>query len=154
MEVWLGSNVLRGTNGVLIVDGEEQIKLEVGEEDGALLVTMDLYDSKGRRVAKLRRNAWVFNEENQFEVDARPIAQGRGSAFTMRETATGDRILVGSAFRMGSVRIHQAKFWTKSGRLIEITVDGELRLAGVSFRDCAFVGTGPIVLEGPTLRLG
>ncbi len=63
MELNIGSNIIKNTNGVLSVEGEKQIYLEIGEKDKQLLLTMDIFDSKGEHIAKLRRNAWVFNNK-------------------------------------------------------------------------------------------
>ena len=58
MEINIGSNIIRNTNGVLNVEGKDQVSLEV-REDGQLLVTMDVYDDAGKHTARLRRNAWT-----------------------------------------------------------------------------------------------
>ena len=65
MELDIGSNIIRNTSGVLNVSGEQQISLKFDERD-RLLLTMDIYDSTGIHIAKLRRNAWVFNNKGQF----------------------------------------------------------------------------------------
>jgi len=50
------------------VQGKQQLSLAIGQRDNRLLLNMDIYDDKGRHVAKLRRNAWVFNDKDRFEV--------------------------------------------------------------------------------------
>jgi len=71
MEINIGSNIYRNTSGVLNVAGKEQIFLEIGN-DSQLLLTMDIYDNKSQHIAKLRRNAWVFNNNNRFTITTHP----------------------------------------------------------------------------------
>ena len=72
MDINIGSNTLRNTNGVVIAHGQELIRIEVGESDGQLLLTMGMYMPTGSEVAKLERNAWVSNEGDRFEITAEP----------------------------------------------------------------------------------
>ncbi len=72
MEVIVGSNIIRNTSGVLNVSGKDQIGLEVDEETTQLLLTMDIYNPSGKKIAKLRRNAWVFNEGNIYDITTVP----------------------------------------------------------------------------------
>jgi hypothetical protein len=52
------SNRVVNASGVIRVMGQDQVKLEL-DDDGQLLLTMDLYDADRTHVGKLRRNAWV-----------------------------------------------------------------------------------------------
>lgn len=55
MDLAIGSNSFRNTNGVLAIHGKEQIVLEIAAENDQLLLTMDLYSADGRQVAHLRQ---------------------------------------------------------------------------------------------------
>jgi len=44
IELHVGSNVFRTTNGVIKLQGKEQLVLEVRPDPPTLLLTMDLYD--------------------------------------------------------------------------------------------------------------
>jgi len=66
MDLKIGSNAFRNTNGVLVIQGKEQVVLELRAENRQLLLTMDLYDQESKHVAHLRRNAWGFNADNRF----------------------------------------------------------------------------------------
>ncbi len=60
MEVTMGSNVIRNTNGIFKIEGKDQIYLEL-DQNSQLLLTMDVYDTKGIQVAKLIRNLFSFD---------------------------------------------------------------------------------------------
>ena len=68
LEIRLGSNIFRNTNGVIRVQGKEQLVLELAPDQERILLTIDLYDGSGNHVAHLRRNRWAFNDGNiRFE---------------------------------------------------------------------------------------
>ena len=74
MDLLIGSNNFRNTNGVLAIQGKEQIVFELVPEDDLLLLTMDLYDERGRQTAHLRRNHWKFNVEDRFAFSTTPAS--------------------------------------------------------------------------------
>ncbi len=69
LEIRLGSNIFRNTNGVLRVQGKEQLVLELSPEHDHILLTIDLYDGSGNHVAHLRRNRWAFNDDTRFIIN-------------------------------------------------------------------------------------
>lgn len=71
LELRIGSNVFRRTNGVVTIHGKEQLVIEAKSEQRLLLVTLDLYDEHGTRIAHLRRNVLTLNEGERFTVDVR-----------------------------------------------------------------------------------
>lgn len=79
-ELLIGSNVFRDTNGVVTIEEKEQLVLEWRPDEGLLLVTMDLYDERGVRVAHLRRNMFVVNRLEQFGIEAHRSGDGIESA--------------------------------------------------------------------------
>ena len=56
LELHVGSNIFRTTNGVVKLQGKEQIVIEVQPDPPALLLTMDFYDERGQRIGHIRRN--------------------------------------------------------------------------------------------------
>ncbi|MEE8613259.1 MAG: hypothetical protein V3S85_03890, partial [Nitrospirales bacterium] len=72
MDILIGSNQLRNTNGTFVAQEQEFIKLELGENDEGLLLTMNLYNPTGTQVAKLERNSWVSNDQDRFQLNAGP----------------------------------------------------------------------------------
>ncbi len=115
MELNIGSNIIKNTNGVLSVEGEKQIYLEIGEKDKQLLLTMDIFDSKGEHIAKLRRNAWVFNNKNRFEITTNP------KSLKLIDKKTNLVVVEINVVGKNKVEILHGKFYTHKGNLLEIT---------------------------------
>jgi len=67
MDITLGSNNLRNTNGVFTAQGKDLLWVEIGEKDGPPIVSMDVYTPTGAQVAKLERNVWQSNEKDRYE---------------------------------------------------------------------------------------
>ena len=104
MELNIGSNIIRNTSGVLNVAGKEQIFLEIGD-DGQLLLTMDLYDLNGKHIAKLRRNAWAFNDGERFTVTTNP------SDLVLSEQRSGDVVVRVWVVDRGHIEIQEGRFF-------------------------------------------
>ena len=124
MDLKLGSNSFRNTSGVLTLQGKEQIVLELKPETFQLLLTMDLYNAEGLRVAHLRRNTWVLNKEEAFAFASGPQAP---TLFTdhawvrMTERLTGEMVFEGKVVDKDVVEISSARFFTHLGQLVEIS---------------------------------
>ena len=138
MELNIGSNILRNTSGVLKVAGQEQIFLEVGE-NGQLLLTMDLYDETGKHIAKLRRNAWAFNEGERFAITTNP------SDLTLRESKSGAIVVRARVLDPTHIEIPEGRFFTHRGHLLEITPDYWRVAGGITMSGNIFDGGGGAV---------
>ncbi len=138
MELNIGSNILRNTSGVLKVAGQEQIFLEVGE-NGQLLLTMDLYDQTGKHIAKLRRNAWAFNEGERFAITTNP------SDLTLRESKSGAIVVRARVLDPTHIEIPEGRFFTHRGHLLEITPDYWRVAGGLTMSRNVFDGGGGAV---------
>ncbi len=138
MELNIGSNILRNASGVLKVAGQEQIFLEVGE-NGQLLLTMDLYDETGKHIAKLRRNAWAFNEGERFAITTNP------SDLTLRESKSGAIIVRARVLNPTHIEILEGRFFTHRGHLLEITPDYWRVAGGITMSGNIFDGGGGAV---------
>ena len=129
MELNIGSNIIRNTSGVLRVEEREQIFLELGERDRQLLLTMDIYDSVGNHIAKLRRNAWTFNEQDRFTVTTHP------SSLRLVDTTSDDLIVEANVISEDRIAVPHGRFYTHQGHLVEITpefwrINGSLTMSG------------------------
>ena len=117
MELTIGSNRLRNTDGIICVRGSRQIFLEWGAFDSQLLLTMDLYGKGGGRLARLRRNHWTFNDNDRF--DFRADARG----INLVDTKSGHVVLEARVLGHDSVVITQGTFFSSAGHQIEITLE-------------------------------
>ena len=116
MELNIGSNVFRDTNGILFVDGREQISLEIGDINGKLLLNMDIYDEKGEHLAKLHRNSWSFvSNKDRFEITTNP------EALKLIDNNNGNVIIEANVVNSNEINILNGRFYSHNGLLIEVT---------------------------------
>lgn len=123
LELSIGSNVFRDTNGILKLQGREQIVLEHRPDEQRLLLTMDLYDDQGTHVAHIRRNAIVFNSGGRFVFHSAPAggADPGGTGFHIYDRSTGETVLEAAALPNGKIRLSSGRFYTHKGQLVEVT---------------------------------
>ncbi len=117
MDIAIGSNQLRNTNGIFVAQDQDLIKVERHAEDRGILLSMDLYNPAGTRIARLERNQWTSNEHNRFEIQTSP-----------ESVTLVDHTLKGSVFSVqthaeDSVHVPQAKFYLPGGTVSEVTAD-------------------------------
>ncbi len=94
LELRIGSNIFRSTNGVVKIHGKEQLVIEVKPDPGLLLATLDLYNERGVRIAHLRRNVLTLNDNERFTIDD-PLGQRLSSVDS--PSILGDRSAVGAS---------------------------------------------------------
>ena len=116
MELNFGSNIVSNSNGILTIEGKNQIHIEVGDESQPLL-TMNLYDDKGKSVGMLTRNELVDNPGNRFATTI------TSSSLKLTDTTSDQLILAVNVVEGNIVQILQGKFYTHFGKLLEITPD-------------------------------
>ncbi len=116
MDLQIGSNTFRNTNGMLRVEGETQVILERGVRDDPLLLTMDIRDPQGGCVARLDRNAWVSNPQDRYAIIITPPS-------SLRLMDTFDDVLVVEADLVApdQMAVTNAKFYTHRGTRADIT---------------------------------
>jgi hypothetical protein len=146
--VHIGSNVIQNTPGVLVVEGNRQISLERGHRDAQLLLTMDVYESNGAHVAKLRRNAWAFNDTGRFDITTNP------RSLQLIDKQTDNIVVEAQVPDRDRVQVPRGAFYTPSGVSIEITPQylriGTNTLSGNHFDNCG----NAIALGGGGMGLG
>ncbi len=124
LELLIGSNLFRNTNGVVKINGKEQLVIETNPEEGALLLTADLYGEDGARIAHLRRNVLMLNRTGQIAVEThRSQADFHADAPWVRllNRQSGEILLEARALSRRRVHIMSGKFRSHKGSLIEIT---------------------------------
>ncbi len=124
LELHVGSNIFRTTNGVIKFQGKEQIVLEVQSDPPALLLTMDFYDEQGQRIGHLRRNQLSAGGTGRFGVGlaAAPDATlDDPLTVTVSERATGSTVIEVYLFQRRKIRFTTAHFHTHKGELVSIS---------------------------------
>lgn len=150
MDLTIGSNSFRNTNGVLTIHGKEQIVFEFALDSDQLLLTMDLYDAAGRQVAHLRRNAWKFNVDDRFAFSttaSSPSLYGSAPWLRLTDQERGETVLEASVADGNKLQILHGNLYTQKGQLLEIT-SHLCRIAGVVtlFGDTRDARGGAIVI--------
>jgi hypothetical protein len=124
LELRLGSNIFRNTNGVVKVQGKEQLVLETGVGPDRVLLTMDFYDGSGNHIAHLRRNRWAFNEGNRFSIhtsDSPPSLFPHLPWLKITDDETNETLVEAAIAPGGKIHVATGKFYSHRGQLIEIT---------------------------------
>jgi len=132
MELNIGTNIFRNTNGIVKLHGKEQVFLEVQAEPPSLVMTIDLYDANGSHIAHLRRNKWAFNQKNRFDLQtSTTLALFTYPAWLrIMDKETGDTVLDVNLVKEDTVHILKGKFLTHKGQPFEVTPHF-WRLAGI-----------------------
>lgn len=124
LELRIGSNIFRSTNGVVKIHGKEQLVIEVKPERGLLLATLDLYNERGVRIAHLRRNVLMLNDSERFTV-AVPLSQGLSSvdspSILVTDLQAGHVVLEARMASEHRVDLTCGKLYSHKGMPVEIT---------------------------------
>jgi hypothetical protein len=124
LELHIGSNIFRTTNGVIKLQGKEQIVLEVQPEPAALWLTMDFYDEQGQRIGHLRRNQLSPAGSSRFAVCAMSPSDATvddSLTVTVSDRTTGNTVIEVYLFQRRKIRISSAHFHTHKGGLVSIS---------------------------------
>ena len=119
LELRIGSNIFRNTNGVVTIHGKEQLVVELKPELGQLLITLDLYNEQGIRNAHLRRNVLTLNERGRFAVET---SHGQTlPAIQLSDLQSGDLALEVHMMSVHRVDLVCGKLFSHKGMPVEIT---------------------------------
>lgn len=124
LELHMGSNVFRNINGVVKLQGKEQMFWEVVPDLETLLLTMDLYDDKGVRVGHIRRNVIKSGEIGRFTVTANLHANARpdsAPSVTVSDRSNGQTVVEAFLVQGRKIRIAAGSFYTHKGELVQIS---------------------------------
>ncbi|MDF0674237.1 MAG: hypothetical protein P0120_07825 [Nitrospira sp.] len=124
LELRIGSNIFRSTNGVVKIHGKEQLVIEVKPERGLLLATLDLYNERCIRIAHLRRNVLTLNDSGRFTVEV-PLGKGLSSvdspSILVTDLQSGHVVLEARMASMTRVDLTCGKLYSHKGMPVEIT---------------------------------
>lgn len=126
LELLIGSNIFRNTNGIVKIQGKEQLVIEFQPEQGLLLATMDLYNENGAHIAHLRRNVFRLNLSERFAVEAHRSQQDvQGDYPWVHLTDRQSGLPVIEIHMASAHRIHivSGKFYSHRGASVDITAN-------------------------------
>lgn len=74
MDIEVGSNLYRNSNGIIDIEGVPQFEVAIKEPARALLVNFALFDDVGRMMAKVVDSNLTFNERRAYQLAKSPTS--------------------------------------------------------------------------------
>lgn len=115
MDVEIGSNVYRNTDGTIEIEGIPQIQIAFKEPTKAVLVNFALFDENGKMIAKLVDSTLMFNERRAYEVTKTP------TRVTMTHAESKRVVLQIDVKAQDQVVFSKAGFHSIKGHLVEVS---------------------------------
>jgi len=130
VDIHLGTNTLRNTNGTFLAHGKEQLRIEWLEDGQKLALTMGVFMPTGTEVATLKHNEWETNPNDRFVLTATP------EMVKVEDTTLKTTVMELHKAENQSVKILAAKFYTSKGTLSEVSaewwrVGNKMELTGI-----------------------
>ncbi len=121
LELHLGSNVFRNTNGVIKLQGKEQVVLELQPDPFTLLLTMDFYDDQGTRVGHIRRNALSAHSAARFTVTVKVGDETSPPSVAVTDRTTERTVFEACLIQKRKIRITVGHFNAHTGELVTVS---------------------------------
>lgn len=115
MDVEVGSNLYRNSDGIIEVEGVPQIQVAQHPSTGALLVNFALFDSSGRMLAQVVDSTMMFNERRAYDLTKTP------NSVAIKEAASGKVLLQLDLKAPNVVAFTKGEFHTVKGHLLQVT---------------------------------
>ena len=115
MDVEVGSNVYRNTDGMIEIEGVPQIEVALKPGTGALLVNFALFNEEGKVTAKLNESTLMINEKRAYDVTRTP------KGLSLTHSASGTVVLQIDMTAPGVVALTKGEFHTVKGHVIRIS---------------------------------
>jgi hypothetical protein len=115
MDIEIGSNLYRNTDGTVEVEGVPQITLALKGAAGPLLVNFVQFDQVGRITVKVVDSSVAFNERRAHELLTSP------TSVLLKNLESGKVVLQAALKEGGRVSLLQGSILTVKGHLLEIS---------------------------------
>ena len=115
MDVEVGSNLYRNTDGMIEIEGVPQIELSLKPTTGALLVNFALFNVEGKVTAKLHDSTLMVNEQRAYDVTKTP------KSLLLTHLPSGTVILQMAVKAPDVVVLTKGEFHTIKGHVIQIS---------------------------------
>jgi hypothetical protein len=115
MDVEVGSNLYRNTDGMIEIEGVPQIQVALKSTTGVLLVNFALFDADGKVTAKLVDSTLMINERRAYEVTHGP------TSLLLTHMASGTVILQMDVKGPDLVAFTKGEFHTIKGHVIQVS---------------------------------
>ena len=114
MELEIGSNLYRNTDGTVEVEGVPQMTVGLRKPEGPLLVSFVMFDQVGRVVMKVVDSTMAFNERRAHELEK------TATRFVLKNTESGKVVVLMEVKQPGRVTITKGDWITIKGHRMEI----------------------------------
>ncbi|TLY28311.1 MAG: hypothetical protein E6K63_08630 [Nitrospirae bacterium] len=115
MDIEIGSNLYRNTDGTVEVEGVPQLTVSIRKPEGPLMVNFVVFDEGGRVCAKLVDSTMSFNERRAHELTRTP------SSLMLKHTESDTIVLEIALKAPDRVLVKHGAFLTMKGHLLEIS---------------------------------
>ena len=115
MDMEVGSNLYRNTDGMIEIEGVPQIQVALKPTTGDLLVTFALFDAGGKVTAKLVDSTLMINERRAYEVNK------TSKSLLLTHPASGIVILKMDVKAPDVVAFTKGEFHTIKGHVIHVS---------------------------------
>lgn len=115
MDVEVGSNLYRNTDGMIEIEGVPQIQVALKPITGALLVNFALFNAEGKVTAKLNDSTLMINERRAYDVTKTP------KSLLLTHVESGTVILQMEVKTPDVVAFTKGEFHTLKGHVIRIS---------------------------------
>ncbi|HEU4685975.1 MAG TPA: hypothetical protein VFS39_15825 [Nitrospira sp.] len=115
MDIEIGSNLYRNTDGTIEVEGVPQIQIALKQPTRQLLINFALFDENGKVIAKLSDSTLMFNERRAYELTKTP------GQLLLRHADSKQVVLQVEAPANGRIVVGPANFHSIKGHLVEVT---------------------------------
>lgn len=141
MDLEIGSNLYRNTDGTVEVEGVPQMTIGLRKPEGPLIVTFVLFDQVGRVVLKVVDSTMAFNERRAHELEK------TATRFQLKNVESGKVVVLMEVKQPGRVTITQGDWVTIKGHRMEI-LPHEWRLEKLK------KAAGDVDMKGGVVTLG
>lgn len=116
MDLEIGTNVYRNTDGTVEVEGVPQLTVTLPKPEGPPMVNFVTFDSGGRMTSKMVESTLQFNERRALDLAKTP------AGIKLTHAETGQVILHVEMKSPGYVVIKQANFITVKGHTLDVSL--------------------------------
>ncbi|BCA57053.1 hypothetical protein W02_41930 [Nitrospira sp. KM1] len=115
MDLEIGSNLYRNTDGTVEIQGIPQIQISLREPAKTVLVNFALFDGTGKVMAKLVDSTLMFNERRAYEVSK------TSSRVTLTHTDSKKVVLEIALKTPNVIALTKGSFHSVKGNLVEVS---------------------------------
>ena len=115
MDVEIGSDLFRNTDGTIEFEGLAQIEIALKSPNGPMLVTFVVVDQNGRVIAKVVNSSMTFNEAGTYALSRTP------TSLKLTKAQSETVVLQVELKEPDRVAIRQADLFTMKGHVLQVT---------------------------------